>query len=260
MAGVVFSRTTIALMYHAVGAANGPAVDPHYRVDEKRFRDQLALSIRHGGGAISTHDWLAGKRGVIYTFDDGLASDHDLAWPILASAGGRGDFFVNPAQVGTPGYATWTQLRAMSDGGMSIQSHGLDHRHFLTELSPHHLREELRRARLEIEDKVGKPVTLLAPPGGRSPARLEQIAIECGYTHVLDSRPGRVESETARTFSRLAVTAQLGLPQLEAWLLRKGTAIVRMQVRYQVLDLAKRAFGDDTYQNLRKRFLRTPAA
>jgi peptidoglycan/xylan/chitin deacetylase (PgdA/CDA1 family) len=260
MAGVTFSRTTIALMYHAVGDANGPAVDPHYRVDLKRFQDQLSLSTRLSGGAISTHDWLAGKRGVIYTFDDGLESDHAVAWPTLAAAAGRGDFFVNPAQVGTPGYATWAQLREMSDGGMSIQSHGFDHRHFLTDLSPYHLREELRRSRLEIEEHIGKPVTLLAPPGGRSPARLEQTAIECGYTHVLDSRPGRIESESARTFSRLAVTAQLALPQLEAWLLRKGTAIVRMQVRYQVLDLAKRAFGDETYQNLRKRLLRTPAA
>lgn len=255
MAGVTFSRSTVALMYHAVGDASGPAVDPHYRVDTARFGAQLALVTRLAGGAVSTHDWLAGKSGAIYTFDDGLASDYTVAFPTLARAGARADFFVNPAQVGTPGYATWAQLREMADGGMSIQSHGLDHRHFLTELSPYHLREELRRSRLEIEERVGRPVSLLAPPGGRSPARLEQIAIECGYTHVLDSRPARVESETARTFGRLAVTAQLGLAELESWLLRKGTALVRLQVRYSVLDLAKRAFGDDTYQSLRKRLL-----
>jgi peptidoglycan/xylan/chitin deacetylase (PgdA/CDA1 family) len=242
-------------MYHAVGDATGPAVDPHYRVGTARFEEQLRLATLLGGGAVTTNDWLAGTRGVIYTFDDGLSSDYTVAFPTLARGGGRADFFVNPAQVGTPGYATWAQLREMADGGMSIQSHGLDHRHFLTELSPYHLREELRRSRLEIEERIGRPVTLLAPPGGRRPARLEQIAIECGYTHVLDSRPARIESETARTFGRLAVTSQLPLAELESWLLRKGTALVRLQVRYSVLDLAKRAFGDEAYQSVRKRLL-----
>jgi len=258
--GVSFSRTTVALMYHAVGSANGPHIDPHYRVDGPRFRQQLELALRLGGGAVCTHDWLAGKPGVIFTFDDGLETDYAVATPMLKAAGARADFFVNPAQVGTPGYATWTQLREMADAGMSIQSHGLDHRHFLTELSPFHLREELRRSKQEIEQNVGRPVTLLAPPGGRSPARLEQIARECGYTHVLDSKPGRIDGVDARTLSRLAVTSQLNLGQLEAWLLRKGTALVRLQLRYSVLDFAKRAFGDDTYRNIRKRILKTPTA
>jgi peptidoglycan/xylan/chitin deacetylase (PgdA/CDA1 family) len=255
-----FPRTTIALMYHAVGASKGLGVDPHYAVDLPRFSAQLALSIRHGGGVITANDWLGGRRGVIFTFDDGLASDYAVAFPALAQAGARADFFVNPKQVGTPGYATWAQLREMSDAGMSIQSHGLDHSYYLTDLSPYHLREDLKRSRLEIEQQMGRPVTLLAPPGGRSPAMLEYVARECGYTHVLDSKPGRIVSEQEHTLSRMAVTANLPLMELESWLLRRGTAILRLQVRYSVLDLAKRAFGDEAYENLRKRLLRTPAA
>ncbi len=247
-------------MYHALGAARGPGVDPHYTVDMTRFSAQLALCKQLGGDGITTHEWLAGRSGVIFTFDDGHESNYHLGFPALAAAGARGDFFVNPEQVGTPGYATWAQLREMADAGMSIQSHGLDHSYFLTELSPYHLREDLRRSRLEIEQNVGRPVTLLAPPGGRSPPLLEYIAIECGYTHVLDSKPGRITGDKERTLSRLAVTSNLALQQLEAWLQRRGTAILRLQVRYSVLDLAKRAFGDEAYRSLRRRLLRTPAA
>lgn len=260
MKAAPFPRTTIALMYHTLGGATGPGVDPHYSVDEKSFAAQLALSFRHGGGAITTADWLGGRRGVIYTFDDGHESNHQLAFPMLAAAGGRADFFVNPVQVGTAGFATWAQLREMSDAGMSIQSHGWDHGYFLTDLSPYHLREDLRRSRLEIEQRVGRPVTLLAPPGGRSPAMLEYVARDCGYTHVLDSKPGRIVGAEERTLNRLAITASLPLAELEGWLLGRGTSIFRLQVRYSVLDLAKRAFGDETYQNVRKRLLRTPAA
>jgi peptidoglycan/xylan/chitin deacetylase (PgdA/CDA1 family) len=260
MQAAPFPRSTIALMYHALGAATGPGVDPHYSVDQTKFSAQLALCIRHGGAVVTAAEWLGGRRGVIFTFDDGHASDYSVAFPTLAAAGARADFFINPAQVGKQGYATWAELREMADGGMSIQSHGLDHSYFLTDLSPYHLREDLRRSRLEIEERVGHPVTMLAPPGGRSPAMLERIAIECGYTHVLDSKPGRINGDRERTLSRLAVTANLALQNLEAWLLGRGTAIFRLQVRYSVLDLAKRAFGDETYQNVRKRLLRTPAA
>lgn len=256
-----FPRTTIALMYHALGAdASGPGVDPHYTVDLPRFSAQLALCARIGGTAISARDWLSGRRGVIVTFDDGHESNYRVGLPTLLAAGARADFFVNPAQVGTTGFATWAQLREMADAGMSIQSHGLDHSYFLTDLSPYHLRDDLRRSKQEIEQHVGHPVTLLAPPGGRSPARLEPIAIECGYTHVLDSKPGRVVSEQERTLSRLAVTSHLPLGQLEAWLQRRGASIFRLQVRYSVLDLAKRALGDETYESLRKRLLGTPEA
>lgn len=261
MAGTNSSpRTTIALMYHAVGVSSGPGVDPHYSVDVPRFSEQLALCSSVGGAVISARDWLAGARGVIFTFDDGHESNHRFAFPALKAVGACADFFVNPAQVGTPGYATWAQLREMADAGMSIQSHGLDHSYFLTDLSPHHLREDLRRSREEIEQHVGHPVTLLAPPGGRSPGGLELVARECGYSHVLDSKPGRVVSEHDYTLSRLAVTANLALESLDAWLHQRGAAIFRLQVRYSVLDFAKRAFGDATYMNIRKRLLGTPEA
>jgi peptidoglycan/xylan/chitin deacetylase (PgdA/CDA1 family) len=247
-------RETIALMYHALGNSTGRHVDPHYRVDAAHFAEQLALCTRLGGATVSAREWLGGQRGVIFTFDDGHDSDYHVAFPTLAEAGASADFFINPAQVGTPGYATWTQLREMADGGMSIQSHGLDHGYFLTDLSPARLREDLRKARIEIEDHVGHPVMLLAPPGGRSPKGLERVAIECGYTHVLDSRPGRVRPGGTRTLCRMAVTAQLDLRTLHSWL-RGGSALLRAQLRYSVLDLAKRVLGDDTYQSVRGRLL-----
>src|SRR5437016_22097 len=109
------SSTTTALMYHGLGAPPGPAVDPHYSVDVARFAEQLALCRATLGAAVSARAWLDGQRGAILTFDDGDESNYRLAFPALAQAGGSADFFVNPAQVGGPGYATWAQLREMAD-------------------------------------------------------------------------------------------------------------------------------------------------
>jgi len=247
--------TTIALMYHAVGVESGPGVDPHYAVALPLFSAHLQACVRQSGAVVSAQDWLDGRRGVIVTFDDGHESCHHVAWPALTAIGGRADFFVNPAQVGTAGFATWAALREMADAGMSIQSHGLDHSHYLTELSLGSLREELRRARLDIEDHTGHPVTLLAPPGGRCPVGLERIAREVGYTHVLDSRPAAIRRDSGPTLGRFAVTARLDVPALESWL-RGGFARLTLQARYMVLGAAKRLLGDRTYERIRHGLLR----
>ena len=243
-------------MYHAVGDNPGPGADPHYTVTMPVFLEQIALCTRLGGGAVSARDWLAGKRGAIITFDDGHETNHQLAFPALREAGMSADFFVNPAQVGTPGFAPWSALREMAEGGMSIQSHGLDHRHYLTELSPTQLRDELRQARQEIEQHVGQPVTLLAPPGGRCPPRLEEVAQEVGYTHVLCSRPGPIRRpvEANRMMNRYAVTKDVALRALESWL-RGGAGSLQAQLRYSVLYMTKRALGDRRYEQVRRRIL-----
>ena len=255
------ARATIALMYHALGVftVEHPGADPHYAIDPPRFERQLALCARLHGAVVSARDWLAGAPGIIFTFDDGHETNHRVAFPLLRAAGAGADFFVNPAQVGGAGFASWSDLREMAEAGLSIQSHGLDHRYYLTSLSPARLREELRRARLETEDHVGRPVTLLVPPGGRAPRDLQQAAREVGYTHVLGSRPAAIARGARGTLGRFAVTAGLGPEAFES-LVRGGRARRMAQARYATLGLAKRLLGDDRYAALRRRLLGTAPA
>jgi peptidoglycan/xylan/chitin deacetylase (PgdA/CDA1 family) len=248
------ARRTIALMYHAVGDGTEAGADPHYTVDLARLGQQLALCGRLGGGAVSARDWIGGRPGVIVTFDDGHESNYRLAFPFLAGSGVTADFFVNPAQVGTAGFASWAELAEMARAGMSIQSHGLDHRRYFTELAPDRLRADLARAKSEIEDRVGRPVTLLAPPGGRCPAGLADIAREAGYLHVLDSRPAVIRRDRGSPFGRFAVTSRLDDRTLESWL-RGGRGRLRTQARHALLHAAKRALGDALYERVRRRLL-----
>lgn len=252
---------SIAVMYHALRERPGDdaGADPHYTVGLPRFRQQLAACVGLGGGAVSAREWVAGRDGVVVTFDDGHASNYRLGFPALLAAGLRADFFVNPVQVGTPGFATWSELREMSNAGMSIQSHGFDHRTYLTALAPQRLRDELRRARLEIEDQVGCPVTLLAPPGGRAPAGLPRIAAEVGYTHVLGSAPAPLRRGGGGTLGRFAITADVDDAVFES-LLRGGPARTRAQVRHAILQLAKRTLGDGVYERVRETLLGSSSA
>lgn len=243
----------VALMYHALSRGGPvPGQDPHYTLDESRLRGQLR-EIASLGGACSARDWLVEgeRRPVLLTFDDGHASNHHLAFPALYEHGMRADFFVNPANVGKPGFATWADLREMSAAGMSIQSHGYDHV-YLTGLDPRTLRDRLYAARIAIEDEVGAAVTLLAPPGGRMPPNLAAFARECGYRHVLSSRPGRfTASSDAFVLPRLSVTAALDARRFRAWIAGSGTAILRERLRYGTLSLAKGLLGDARYERAR---------
>lgn len=244
----------VALMYHALTGPGSPAAgqDLHYSVPADGFGAHLRLLAGYGGGS-SARDWLGGARrgATVLTFDDGHLSNYSLALPLLLEHGASADFFVNPARVGTPGFAGWVQLREMANLGMSIQSHGWDHRYF-TALTPAELREDLHRSRLSIEDAIGQPVRLLAPPGGRMPADLPAAAAEAGYTHVLSSQPGFLSGKGA-LLPRMAITAQVDEERLRAWL--DGRGVVRARLRYAVLGLAKRALGDRTYERARARLL-----
>lgn len=252
------SVSAIALMYHALARDGNPeGQDPHYTLPFERFERQLDLIKRQAGGAGSARDWLQGSdpQPVLLTFDDGHASNHRLAFPALRERGLRADFFVNPALVGQPNFATWPELREMADAGMSIQSHGYDHV-YLTSLSETELRRSLRAARREIEDRIGMPVSLLAPPGGRMPPNLATVARECGYGQVLSSQPGRIRRRDGTApLPRMAVTAGLGDTTLRAWIGAGDRGILRERLRYGVLAWAKRTLGDERYERMRARAL-----
>ena len=251
------ARPAVALMYHALSqGAVPPGQDPHYTLDEARFRAQLRRIDAAGGGTCA-RDWLAdaATQRVLLTFDDGHVSNHRIAFPALVEHGMRADFFVNPGNVGKAGYASWQDLREMSDAGMSIQSHGYDHV-YLTTLDARTLRDRLRAARERIEDGVGAMVTLLAPPGGRMPQGLAAVARECGYRHVLSSRPGRIAGGShAHVLPRLSVTTVIDERRFAAWVTGDAMTIAREQVRYGALALAKRLLGDARYERMRAQAL-----
>lgn len=245
----------LVLMYHAVDAGDGGPLgaDPHYTVSAAGFAAQLDALRTTGLPLQSARDGLAEAqhRGVWLTFDDGDLSNYTVAFPLLVERGLRADFFVNPARVGRPGFCSWAQLREMAEAGMSIQSHGFDHRYF-THLSSEALVDDLRRARREIEDALGREVRLLAPPGGRCPPRLGQIAQDCGYRAVFGSMPGTLRDGLIRGVApRVAVLASHHPAQLCDWAQRGQSALRRQRLRFRLLAAAKRVLGDRGYERLR---------
>lgn len=253
-------------MYHALLAQGGDAwSDPQYAITPERFLGQLQWLADQGIRVSSVASLLAplaaiGPR-VAMTFDDGHVSN---AWAAqaLARSAASADFFVNPARVGRPGYLGWPDLREMAALGMSIQSHGMDHR-YLDEMTAVEVDEDLRRSKAMIEDQVGHTVCLFAPPGGRRSAGLEGAARALGYRRICSSRPGWWGGQAGQAeVPRMAVLASTSVAQWQRWALQQDVELWRQRSRYQLLGWAKGLLGKQRYERWRRLILRTaePAA
>ena len=248
------------LMYHAVvndlGRCDG--ADTHYAVLRRQF--SLHLKALHGAGLKATS--IAGVRAgaatanaVAMTFDDGHVSNRDAAEALKAYSF-TADFLVNPSTVGKPNYLSWSDLRAMSEAGMSIQSHGYHHR-YLDELQPSEVLAQLVDSKREIEDRIGHAVTVFGPPGGRTSAGLAEAAAGAGYGALCTSRVGLwCLREGDWRIPRLAVLNSTSESRFVRWIKQDLIEMAAQQTRYQALSATKQLLGNQRYEQLRHRLLR----
>ncbi len=247
-------------MYHAVALEGMPnGADPHYSILRDDFLSHLELIRAQGKLAISVRDVLARHRQdeecTVLTFDDGHISNYEVVFPLLISHHGTADFFVNPGNVGQRYYATWSDLREMSEAGMSIQSHGYTHRYF-DELENEEIRQELMQSKQEIEDKIGQAVTLFAPPGGRFNRRVSRIALDCGYQALCISRAG-LWRNNARVVPRLAVLASTPVNLVGSWIQGRESEIGKQVAYYWAKYFMKRLLGNSVYDRMRSHLLKS---
>jgi peptidoglycan/xylan/chitin deacetylase (PgdA/CDA1 family) len=148
------SDEIINLSFHGVGAPPGSPREPGehaYWVDRDAF--------------LSLLDEVQGRDDVRLSFDDGNASDVEVALPALVERGMTADFFVVAGRLGTPGNVDATGLGALRAAGMCIGTHGMDHRSWRG-LDDAQLAAELVEARAAIAEAAGSVVAAAALPLG----------------------------------------------------------------------------------------------
>src|SRR6266540_851480 len=111
------------------------------------------------------------------SFDDGNASDAEIALPALLERGLRADFFVLAGRLGTPGSLDADAVRELAVNGMGIGSHGMRHQ------SWRGMDANTRHAE----------VVAAACPMGRYDRRVLTVLRALGYRRVFtsDRRPAR---------------------------------------------------------------------
>lgn len=167
------------------------------------------------------------------SFDDGNASDHDIALPRLVERGLSADFFVLSGRTGQPGSLSAEKILALQAAGMRIGSHGIGH-HNLSKLSLSDLNEELWGSRRALEEICGCPVTELGLPFGAYNRQVLTAARTAGYQAVYSSNRGWMRNDRFLR-PRISLHEKMGAKELDdifagrlrprTWLRRTASAI-----------------------------------
>lgn len=249
------------LMYHAIGdAATGTQEydDANFTVTESQFRAQLQFLSDNNYKTLRL-DQIAqhgfDQKAVVISFDDGHASDAEVALPILQEFGFLAEFFVTTDWVGKPGYMQPESIAALANAGMSVGSHGHTHR-FFNDLSYAEAREELLKSVEVLQGITGQTVNSFSAPGGQLPAELEKLAKECGLESVCTSSAGTCSQRNfPLNIPRTAMRCDLSAPDFERIVSCDPGFYRQIQLRTAVLSLIRRSVGNDFYMGVREKVM-----
>lgn len=135
-------------------------------------------------------DAVAGRSDVRITFDDGNASDVDIALPRLVDRCLTAEFFILAGTLGDRGRVDHGGVSALRDAGMAIGSHGWLHRDW-RQIDDAQAREELNDAQCLLSELAGRTVSRVAIPFGSYDRRVLRRLRAAGVTRAYTSDGGR---------------------------------------------------------------------
>lgn len=140
-------------------------------------------------------DLVVGRPRVRLTFDDGNASDVEVALPALRERGLTAAFFPIAGRLDVPGSLSSGDLRELRAAGMTLGSHGWDHVPWRS-LDTDRQRQEFVSARSRLEQVSRGPVFAASVPFGRYDRDAVRGLRRSGYSAVFtsDAFPARPDA------------------------------------------------------------------
>lgn len=160
--------------FHGIGApgADVTAADEAYFISENFF--------------LAVLDEIRDRPEVELSFDDGYASDIEIALPAITARGLHARFFPLAGRLGQRGYLSADAVRELASAGMTIGSHGMAHRSWRG-MKTDVKREELVAARDILATAAGSAIDAAACPFGDYDRGVLRALRAHGYTAVFTS-------------------------------------------------------------------------
>lgn len=190
-AASVLTTSVVNLTVHGVGDTVRP-LDPG--------EDRTWVTV---GQLELVLDAAVGRDDVRITFDDGNASDLEIALPRLLERGLRAEFFVLAGLLGQPGRLTRSGVAELVAAGMTIGSHGWAHRDW-RRIDDGEAEQELTEAHRVLGEITGHVISRVAIPFGSYDRIVLRRLRSANVTRAFTSDGGR-----ARTTSWLQARTSL---------------------------------------------------
>jgi len=173
-------------------------------VPESDFKNQMDYLKENGYTSLTFEDFkgvFAGKKRlpekpVVITFDDGLKTQFESAYPVLKENHQKAVFFIftNPISR-SENYMTWDDLKEMKEYGMEVGSHGHYHSNFTKLVTEKEWEREINKNRELIKENLGEYPDSLAYPFGAYNDNVIQYIKENDYEFARAITHGKVHTQ-----------------------------------------------------------------
>ncbi|WP_421741990.1 polysaccharide deacetylase family protein [Cellulomonas sp.] len=205
----------VNLCFHGIGVPprDTPSDESPYWISQDAFRRTL--------------DVVDGRSDVRLSFDDGNASDIEVALPELRDRGLAASFFVLAGRLDEAGSLGPDDVRTLRDAGMTVGSHGLRHLPWRG-MSDADLHAELVVARAQLASVAERSIDEAACPLGRYDRKVLGALRRAGYATVYTSDRA-LARQRSWLQARFTVRAGDGVEDVEAVLAHRGRYLTRAQ-------------------------------
>lgn len=128
------------------------------------------------------------KNHVVFTFDDGGKSFHQVIAPILEKYGFKGLFFITTKYVGTNTFLNEEEIRDLHSRGHIIGSHAHTHKHLYT-LTDEQVEDDWKCSTEILSRILGEPIKYASIPNGDTSKRVLANAYKYGIRYIYTSEP-----------------------------------------------------------------------
>jgi peptidoglycan/xylan/chitin deacetylase (PgdA/CDA1 family) len=187
------------IFYHHIQPMNLAVSEGHggLTVDAEMFDSQMKYLNDRGYRSISAEELvnaLRGKTGlsgnpVVVTIDDGYADNFTYAYQTAKKYRIILNLMIPTGLVENPGYLTWDNLREMTGSGL-VYAYDHTWSHFSMPGGDKSKEEtEIMTAKKQLEEHLGKPVTIFSYPYGASNSQSVALLAQNGFTGAFTTIP-----------------------------------------------------------------------
>lgn len=128
--------------------------------------------------------------------DDGYQDIYTYAYPIIQKYRALVNLMIPTGLMGNPGYLGWGQLKEMAGSGLAfIYNHTWSHAS-LGKASPEKIEFEVITAQHQLEEQLGKRVSIFAYPYGSENSFVVEFLKSHGFTAALSTIPGFTQCDS----------------------------------------------------------------
>ncbi|MBD7911924.1 MULTISPECIES: polysaccharide deacetylase family protein [Clostridium] len=215
------------LYYHSVLPDSEVKQKNEVTISPEKLKEELQLVKSLGYTTLTmseVNDYILNnkeipQKSILITFDDGYTDNYAHAFPILKELNMKATVFVISSGIDSGYYMSTAQLKEMSDYGIDIESHTVNHVHLNT-LTYEQQLKELKDSKAKIESVTNKPVLSIAYPFGDFNENSKKASIDAGYSLAFTTNLGLANKTDNRVaLDRIYVNSEYSLDTFKSRLI-----------------------------------------